>query len=160
MPKSVSAKPRHKFNFIKFMQYLGRTFVSLALAPALVFIISFSAYFFGNTSTTLCAILWECLYVDVLFSILTICVIISFSSEYRVQLEIKRYFGRPSSAYSWLRRACYVVLFVLSWLEILYKIKKETPIQNCLVFNLAVTVGFCICIITQCISHPKAYFCP
>ena len=148
------------FNFKKFMQYLGRTFCSVVLAPVLVFMTSFVVFFFDKTSMTLTAIVWECLYVDVLFSILTVCVVIVFSSEYKVQMEIKRCFGRESTVYPYLKKACIIMLMLLFVLGLLYKSNTGVPIQNNWFYNITEIISCCICIITQCIAHPEAYFCP
>lgn len=103
-PNAVPSRSELKFNFKKFMQYLGETFISMALAPALAFLISYLAYLTGGMKASLASILWECLYVDVLFSILTICVIITFHSEYKAQMEIRRCFGKSSIIYSYLKK--------------------------------------------------------
>ncbi len=157
---SPSEKLVPHFNFKMFMQFLGKTFFSLFLAPVVAFVVSFAACFLGMTSATLVCVLWECLYVDVLFSILTFCVIIVFGSEYKVQVEIKDCFGKESKIYTVLRSACGFMLLLLIVLEIKYKASAGDPIRNNWVYNVSEIISFCTCIIAQCISHPKAYFCP
>lgn len=160
MPEPHAVRTTLKFNFQKFILYLGSVFLSLTLAPALAFIISFVAHLFSKSSVALASIFWECLYVDTLVSILTICVMITFSSEYKAQKEIKRCLGRPSKIYAYLRRICQLLLLLLFVLEIYYKANQELPIQNSLIYNTTESVSLCICIVTQCLSHPRAYFCP
>lgn len=157
-----------KFNLKEFFRYLGSTILSVLLAPIITLVISCFAYLLKNdipitqiSFVTLYPVILDSLYGDVLFSILTICIIIIFSSEFTAQIQIRRYLGNVSVIYPWLRKACYVVTFLLFLLGIYYKAKLSGGvIQSNPIYNWVEAFGFCICVILQCISHPKAYFGP
>ena len=160
MPESLPGQQVARFNFLNFMGHLVGVFFSLLLGPFLAFAISFAVFLLNKTSSTLGTIFWEYLYGDALLSIITICTIVVFSSEHKIQKRIERYWGKASRVYTVIHKLCQLVLFFLVILAYLYKANTGDPIQNCWVYNVLEVSGFCLCIIAQCISHPEAYFCP
>lgn len=146
------------------VRYIINMLISLAFAPVVSFVVSCTVYgvtvVIGRVSDSLTSIVWDFFYAEVLFSIAITCLTIALGSERRVQARIKRYVGRASRFYPFLRKACTWVAIVLILLEVVYKVgvKHGYQIQDCWIFNVAVSVSLCVYIITQCVAHPEAYF--
>lgn len=153
-----------RFNWPVFVQYLGSILISLLFAPVLAAGISCVVYgincIAGKASDTLNSIMWDFFYAEVLFSIAATCMVVAISSGYKAQNEIRKYLGWPPIVYAFFKGGCAFMAIALMMLEVVYKfgMKWEVQIQNSIVFNVAESIGFCACVITQCISHPGVYF--
>lgn len=164
MPSAPGPVVSAKFRGRGLAQHLVEVLISLLLAPVMAFVVSCAVYsitvIVGKASDPLISIFWDFLYAEVLFSIAVTCMMIILGSEYRVQMKIKHYIGHSSKVYSLLRKVCTLVVVVLFLFEVVYKvgIKHGYQVQNCWIFNVALSVGFGVCVITQCMSHPEAYF--
>lgn len=157
--KPLTAPPLIRKTLLK---YLFNTVVSVLVAPAVTLgISSFAQLIKGkllNESLDLWTIFYDCLYGDVLFSILSVCIILLFSLRGFGQDSTTRYIGGGIKYLKFLWRLCLLFSIGLVFLGIYYKtVLNGTVVKSNWIYNFFEVFGFIDCVFLQALSNPKEY---
>lgn len=145
-----------------FFRYLIKELVSILLCPLLTFGISALAEAISNLeSFDIRQIFRVCFHNDMLLSVLSVYIILywgyvfSYKDEAEDLLQNIDWFLRP------LKGVGFVLCLILIGAAVFFKCNSEVNSGSVLVFfNIVEAVGFAVCVILQCVSHPKNYMAP
>lgn len=147
------------FNIKQFAVYLIKELVSILLAPLLAFSISAIVELMKNPSAFDIGFVYNnCIHNDVLLSILSVYLILYWEYIFSNGYDIDRYLFRLKWLADLLKGIGFVFCFILIFEATFFRYSDGVgPSVIVKVFDVFEGAGFIICLILQCISHPKNY---
>lgn len=180
LPPPRRTRKRNKkptINYALFLKYLAQQLVSLLLAPLLAFVASYFAYAITHNLPNLPiknlgSIFYNCLYGDVLFSILSICIILLWDSHNTTEDDDMFVLKNHQKALAICRKICTVMCILMVFLAVFYKTNlsalfdlsdisvAESTISSIWFYDIVEFVSLLLCIITQGLSHLYLFVVP
>lgn len=149
-------------SWIHFFRYLIKELVSILLCPLLTFGISALAEAISNLENfNIRQIFWSCFHNDMLLSVLSVYIILYWGYVFSYKDEAEDLLHRIAWLLRLLKGVGFCLCLVLIGSAVFFKCNSEVNSGSISAFfNIVEAVGFAVCVILQCVSHPKNYMAP
>lgn len=141
-----------------FFRYFFRQLGNIVLAPTLAFGVAvFVAALQDLALLNIGSIFRSCLHGDMLLSVLSVYVILVWEYFVVCENDVQPYLNRYLWVIKPLRGIGLILLPILLAVAVMFKYHGDVGSDIAPIFGIVEALGFAVCVILQCVLHPKEY---